>query len=571
MAGSVAQGSAPPPAVLDPRRPWAWRIDGAVAVVLGLATTALRLAKASETLYTVDSVLFSLATERYDLMALRPHPPGYPLFVALGKLLLPAAGGDHNAAFVLQSALWSGAAVGLLYALVRAWGSRRAAGAAALLVAVAPAFAFNGTIALSYTAEAAAMVGVALLAWHAWVRPSPGRLLALGAAWALAVGIRQSLLLFLGPLVVLALWGPSFAAMSDPRPLLRRIGLAAGAAAITALAWFLPMARSSGGIAEVRRATRLQGSEVVFADAVWNRGWSAFAEHAERLAFFLHWETATVLPFALVLALAGLAVRARLAAPAEPGPWPAGTGLFLAAWIGPAVAFYLLVFDGWERGPIGYVLSILPALYVVAALLADHGLRRLAAAQRPQLRRAVVALSFPLLLLPLPTLVSDGNDLIAFEAEAHDEWAARWQGLEAEYPADSTALLTWQSWSHVKWYFPDHLAWTYFPTYEVEGKTDWALVFAMQHHEDEGRFIEMYFEGPGRPEHPIPAHIERIVVFDFQLAGEGGATRRLDPAINVTEEFLADGWRLLAFDVDPAHPTVESLFTPEALGHGART
>lgn len=539
-------------------------------MMLGLATVALRLANASKTLYTVDSVLFSLATERYDLMALRPHPPGYPLFVAMGKLLLPLVDGDHNLAFVLESALWSGVAVGLLYGLGRAWASRRAAGAVALLFAVAPAFAFNGTIALSYTAEAAAMVGVALLAWHVWRRPTVGLALALGAAWALAVGIRQSLLLFLAPVVLLALWGRSAAWPTDVRPLAHRVGLAAGASLATALAWFLPMAHASGGIAEVRRATRLQSTEVVFADAVWRRGWPAFEEHVDRLAFFLHWETSTLLPFAAILALAGVAVAVRRPALRGLSAWPTGAGWFMAAWLLPAFAFYLLVFDGWERGPIGYVLSILPGVYLVALLLADQGLRRLAAAQKPPLARALSALAVPLLLLPFPTLLSDGNDLIAREATAHDEWAQRWQQLEDEYPPETTAILTWQSWSHVKWYFPDHLAWTYFPTYEVEGKTDWALIFAMQHHEDEGRFIEMYQEGPGRPEHPIPAGIATIVVFDFQLAGEG-QQRRLDPSVNVTEAFLADGWRILVLQVDAGHPTVESLFTPEALGEGARS
>ena len=93
----------------------------------------------------------------------------------------------------------------------------------------------------------------------------------------------------------------------------------------------------------------------------------------------------------------------------------------------------------------------------------------------------------------------------------------------------------------------------------------------MRNHEDEAPFIPMVMAGPGsRPEHPIPAGIETIVVFDFQLAGEGGEERRLDPSVDVAEAFLADGWRILVVHPDGKHPTVESLFTPEALGEGAR-
>lgn len=296
----------------------------------------------------------------------------------------------------------------------------------------------------------------------------------------------------------------------------------------------------------------------------------AFVEHWDRLGYFLHWEASSLLPLLAIPALAGLVVRRRRGAPSEPGPWPKGAGLLLLAWVLPALAFYLLVFDGWERGPIGYVLTLLPSLYLAAVLLADHGMRRLSAAQQPALGRVVAALSIVVLLVPMPALARDGGRLIEAEARAHDEWAEAWQRLEADYPSNDTAILTWQSWSHVEWYFPSHLAWTYFPSYRVPGQTDWALLFAMRHHEQEGRFIDMYLEGPGRPEHPIPDWVETIVVFDFQLAGELGEPRRLDPGIAVTEGQLSNGWRILVLHPDDAHPTVESLFTPEALGQGAR-
>jgi hypothetical protein len=516
-------------------------------------------------------VLFSLATERYDVLALRPHPPGYPLFVALGKALLALADGDPNRAFVLQAALWSGVAVALLYALVRAWGSRRAALAAALLFAVAPVFAFNGTVALSYTAEAAAMLGVALAAWHCSRPPTPARLLVLGGAWALAVGIRQNLFLFLAPVVLLALW-PRPAWPVDARlarELLLRAGTAASAAVALGLAWFLAMLRATpGGFGAWRHATQAQAELVVFADAVWRRGPAAFGEHVDRLAWFLHWETGLLLPLFGFVALLGVLVRRRGAAPMEPGPWRAGASVFLAAWLAPAFLFYLLVFDGWERGPLGYVLTVLPGVYVIAVLLGDHGLRRLAAAQPARLRPILGAFAVVVLLVPFPVLSADADDLVAQEVQAHDGWTAHWQRAIGSLPTNETAILTWQSWAHVQWYFPDNLAWTYFPSYRVPGEDPWALVFAMQDHRLEDRFITMYDEGPGRPDHPIPANVRTIVLFDFQLAGEGGEQRRLAPELQV-EEVDLDGWRALVIHPDAEHRTVESLFSPAALGAGA--
>jgi 4-amino-4-deoxy-L-arabinose transferase-like glycosyltransferase len=549
----------------------AW--EAPLAALLGLATLLARWAQRSRTPYTVDSVLLSLATERYDVMALRPHPPGYPLFVAVGKALLPAVGHDPNAAFVLESALFSAVAVAALYALVRQWGSPRAALACALLFAVAPSFAFNGTIALSYTAEAAAGIVVALLAWRAATRPTPANLAGLGVAWALGVGIRQSLFLFLAPLVALALLGLPLRLPRDRAGwlgLARRAAVAGSASLAAALAWFLPMAAATGGVSEWRTATRLQSSQVVFADAVWRRGGVALREHWDRLAFFLHWEAGLLVPVLAVLALAGWLVRSRRRAPQEPGPWPAGAGLLLLVWLLPALVFYLLVFDGWERGPIGYVLALLPGLYAGGVLLAEHGLRRLAAAQRPQLARGLAAFGLLLLLLPLPSLASEANALVDREARAHDQWAEAWQQLATDYSPNDTAILTWQSWSHVEWAFPDHLAWTYFPSYRVPGQTDWAMVFAMRHHEQEGRFIDMYLEGAHRPDHPIPPEVKTIVLFDFQLAGENGETRRIDPSVTIEEAHLSNGWRILLVHPDAAHPTVESLFAPAALGASAR-
>jgi hypothetical protein len=536
------------------RRPWSRRDGWALGLLLLLAA-AVRAAWASRSLYTVDSVLFSLGTERYDVAALRPHPPGYPVFVALGWLARKLVG-DANAAFVLVSVLFSLGAVAALYALVREWGSRRVAVAAALLFSFAPAFLFNGVVALSYTAEAAASVGIALLAWRAMQRPSGARLAALGLAWGIAVGIRQSLFLFLGPLVALPLWDPGLR-WPGLMSWLRRAASAGLPALAAALAWFLPMLRLSGGYAVWKRATDLQSAYVVFADSVLQRGGAALREHWDRLLYFLHWDW-------LVLLL-GAAALALLPARKAGRPWPRGAGLVLAAWLVPVTLFYLLVFDGWDRGPIGYVLTLLPALYAAAALAADAALRTWKTPTLPS-RRALAAVGLLLVLVPLAGLAQGSRDLVRDEAQAHDAWAASWQGLAAAYPANHTAILAWYSWAHVEWAFPDHLAWTYFPSYKVPGKTDWALFFSMQHHEQEAPFIAKYVAGPGQLEHPIPATITTIVVFDFQLAGENGSDRKLDPALNVTEARLPDGWRILLFHPDAAHPTIESCFTKAARG-----
>lgn len=542
------------------RQPWSRR-DGWLLGVILVVAAVVRALWASRTLYTVDSVLFSLGTERYDVAALRPHPPGYPVFVALGWLVRKAIP-DANAAFVLVSVLFSLLALVATYGLAREWGSRRAAVAAALLLSFAPSFLFNGVVALSYTAEAAASVGLAWLAWRALRSPTAGRLAALGAAWGVAVGIRQSLFLFLGPLVLLPLLDPGLR-WPGLRPAFRRAMWAGAPALAAALAWFVPMVALSGGYAAWKRATDLQSAYVVFADAVWQRGLPALREHWDRLLYFLHWDWLVLLLGAAALATLFALRRSGRAA----RPWPRHAGLLLLVWVLPVTLFYLLVFDGWDKGPIGYVLTLLPALYLAAVLVAEAALRALAPpAPTPAARRAWTGVGAVLLLVPLAGLVQGSHDLVRDEVQAHDQWAAAWQGLAASYPPDHTAILAWYSWAHVEWSFPDYLAWTYFPSYKVPGKTDWALFFSMQHHEQEAPFIAKYVAGPGQSEHPIPANITTVIVFDFQLAGENGSDRKIDPTIPIEEAHLPSGWRILLVHPDAKHPTIESCFTAAARG-----
>lgn len=56
-----------------------------------------RLLAVSCTLWDWDEVQFALAVENYDASDYRPHPPGFPLFIALAKLVRPFAASDFRA------------------------------------------------------------------------------------------------------------------------------------------------------------------------------------------------------------------------------------------------------------------------------------------------------------------------------------------------------------------------------------------------------------------------------------------------------------------------------------------
>src|SRR3970282_443731 len=68
--------------------------------------------------YNWDAVQFALALREFDVVKHQPHPPGYLLYVGLGRLL-NASLGDPTLAYVALAMLFSTGSTFALYALAR--------------------------------------------------------------------------------------------------------------------------------------------------------------------------------------------------------------------------------------------------------------------------------------------------------------------------------------------------------------------------------------------------------------------------------------------------------------------
>ena len=90
------------------------RRDVLIAFALAVAVIATRFPVRSRRVFNWDAVNFVLAVGHYDVRLHHPHPPGYPVFVAMGRLLMFVIP-DTNGALVAVAMLLSAGAVAALF------------------------------------------------------------------------------------------------------------------------------------------------------------------------------------------------------------------------------------------------------------------------------------------------------------------------------------------------------------------------------------------------------------------------------------------------------------------------
>jgi len=247
------------------------------ASVLATVFVVAHIAFLPSTLEDIDSLNFALGLHEFDPARHQPHPPGYPIFIALARLARLAMPTDAKA-LALVGALFGALAVlpmlGLFENLERLEQLPRGfrmSGTAALAVIVAvtsPLYWFNALRPLSDIPGLAITLAAqaALVAAYTRQRMDPsrtpaaleasGRMIVLGAFLsAIAVGFRSQAAVLTLPLLLLVL--------------LQRAGRGAAGAllgsamtyAIGTLLWAVPLTVASGGISRYRAALASQGGE----------------------------------------------------------------------------------------------------------------------------------------------------------------------------------------------------------------------------------------------------------------------------------------------------------------------
>jgi len=363
-------------------------------LLLVVAVLPLYLAFRSVSLDDFDSYSFGLALERFDLALQQPQPPGFPIYVFLGRAFLSFVG-EPTAALTLLSALGGTLAALALYGLGRAMsaGCPLAGAGAALLVGLVPMGWLTAEKALS---DAPGLALTLLSLWLLWLGRDDPRRLALGA---LVSGLGLGVRLQDGLPVLLLLAGLTVCRLRSCR-VARTLIWVVLPFLLGVLVWLLPTLHAAGGLsayvgylsahsAHVRQTDSFLAAGLPPVEALRARGLAfgdTFLMHTVGIGLHGRWgwgEVARGLALALVtvpgLALAG---------------WRRRPAWLLAAWAALTAA-QIFFLEALDRPRL--MLPLLPPL----ALLVVRGWARL---RHPRFLAPALltAASFGLLLQGVP-------------------------------------------------------------------------------------------------------------------------------------------------------------------------
>ena len=378
-------------------------------IALAIVFLAAHLPFLPPTLEDIDSINFALGVRDFDVAKHQPHPPGYPLFIALGKVSTPvmrAAGvpAAEPRGIAVWSAISGAALVLLLFAFFRALdGDDRRAGWAVVITTLSPLFWFTALRPLSdMTGLAAAVAAQVLILLTLTGRGTPPSFLGGAFLAGLAIGFRSQSFLLTLPLLGLAMVMPPFdPAQGRPFDVAqgRRAGLGFSArlAAVAAfiagvLAWAIPLVVASGGPEAYAAALGTQAGED-FSGVVmlWNMRTARVAADALVYSFLWPWGSVVAGTVAVLLGVLGAARAA----------WRIPRTLFivLVAFV-PYAIFHLLFHE------VVTVRYALPLVIPVAWLIAYA----IDALPRPALPIGVVAAATLWLALSVPATARYGRD-----------------------------------------------------------------------------------------------------------------------------------------------------------------
>lgn len=313
------------------------RSDLAIVVSLLIIGVLTRIPFASRMIFEGDSARFAMAMREYDIAQMKPHAPGYILYIALAKFVNLFVS-DSRLSMLGISIISSALTAVLLYYLARRMYDGFTAFTAAVLLFSSPLFWFNGEMPLTYALEGLFSAAFAYACFRV-INKEKRWLFISAVVLGLATGVRQNIIIIFFPL-----WLFSFRKYS-----VKDILIAICIFGLTCLTWFAPMIILTGGLKKYLQVINAQYSTWVAYPAPFS---FQIKERGKIFSRFMAYSLGVgLIPFIYYLARD---FRMRLI--------KEDTRLkFLLSWIMPGILFFIGV-NIWNPG---HVVVILPPLFIM--------------------------------------------------------------------------------------------------------------------------------------------------------------------------------------------------------------
>ena len=330
----------------------------AVIVCLAAIFLALHLPYLPKSLEDLDSINFALGVRQFDVAHHQPHPPGYPVYIALAKIV-HAAVPDEARALGLVSAAAGGLgvlAIGAFFVRLERFSGPMGWVPAAALALTSPLYWFTAVRPLSDMPGLAAALGVQALTLGAG---SARGLYVASFCAGVATGIRSQVAWLTVPLLIARGLGTRFEVSSRESPLIPNPQslIPILMFCIGALVWAVPLVLVTGGAGAYWHALFDQGAEDLGnIQMLWTRHGARDAADALYYALVAPWATWPVASIVLALIALGGVWSWRHARPAL---------LTLAVAFGPYLVFDVLFQETFTSR---YALPlVVPMAYLAAA------------------------------------------------------------------------------------------------------------------------------------------------------------------------------------------------------------
>jgi len=220
----------------------------------------------SKILYSWDAVQLSLALDNFNLQQHQPHPPGYILYVSLGKIF-NLFFDNPNFSYILISIIASFFAILFFYYFVRLlFKNNKFALILSLILLFNPYFWFYGEVASTYIFDVLFSIIFAYLSLVIIKKQNYKYLYWFSFSLGISGGFRQSIIILFLPLWILAL----VILLKNKKINLKQILINILIVITLILSWFVPLIYLSGGWQKYWSVTNWQLSHASQTSSIFN-------------------------------------------------------------------------------------------------------------------------------------------------------------------------------------------------------------------------------------------------------------------------------------------------------------